>query len=166
VLCAGAEADLATARELALKIAEATHLPTLALELETVLHGQLVAHDPADALVLVTITDFGDRVRTVRRASDVARAAATIGLRVAGLCSDAYDQALSADLTPDGRLVAPLPGPELVHPRLAGGLAGAGALQSLTLELAHARHINPDLIRREQAPYRDAARAAEDSDDW
>jgi hypothetical protein len=34
-------------------------------------------------------------------------------------------------------------------------------LQLLTLELAHALGTNPDLIRREQAPYREAARIAE-----
>ena len=44
--------------------------------------------------------------------------------------------------------------------RLAGLLAGAGALQTLTLELAQARGVNPDLIRREEAPYRDAAHEA------
>jgi hypothetical protein len=50
--------------------------------------------------------------------------------------------------------------------RLAGLLAGAGALQALALELAHARHTNPDLIRRDQAPYRHAAQQAERSGDW
>jgi hypothetical protein len=39
-------------------------------------------------------------------------------------------------------------------------------LQTLTLELAHTRRTNPDLIRREQAPYRNAAQAAENSGDW
>ena len=34
-------------------------------------------------------------------------------------------------------------------------------LQLFTLELAHARNTNPDLIRREQAPYREAARIVE-----
>jgi hypothetical protein len=58
------------------------------------------------------------------------------------------------------------PDPALLDPRLAGLLAGAGALQALTLELAHARGTNPDLIRREQAAYRNAAQAAESSADW
>ena len=49
---------------------------------------------------------------------------------------------------------------------IGGLLAGAGALQMLTLELAQARHANPDLIRREQAPYRQAAHEAENSADW
>jgi len=166
ILCAGPEPDLGTARELALKIAEATHVPTVALELETVLHGQLAAHDCDDALVLVAITRSGEQARTARRIADVSHAAATIGLRVAGLISDSYEETLGSDLTPDGRLVTNLGTEELVDPRLAGLLAGAGALQRLTLELAHARDINPDLIRRDQARYRQAAEAAESSDDW
>ena len=68
VLCAGAGSDLTTARELALKIAEGARLPTIALELETVLHGQLAGHEPADALVLVAITDGPDRERIAHRA--------------------------------------------------------------------------------------------------
>ena len=49
---------------------------------------------------------------------------------------------------------------------LAALLAGAGGLQALTLALAYARGTNPDLIRREQAPYRQAAQAGEESSDW
>ncbi len=166
VLCAGAEADHATARELALKIAEGARLPAFALELETVLHGQLAAHEPADALILVAITDQPERERLARRAAYAARAAAAIGIPVAGLFSGAYDRALAAELTPAGRIVTELADPSLVDRRLAGLLAGAGALQMLTLELAHARHTNPDLIRREQAAYRRAAYEAENSADW
>jgi glutamine---fructose-6-phosphate transaminase (isomerizing) len=166
VLCAGAQADHTTARELALKVAEGARLPTVALELETVLHGQLAGHEPADALILVAITDHPERERLARRAAHVARAAAAIGLPVAGLFSDAYDRMLPADLTPAGRLVTELAAPDLVDRRLAGLLAGAGALQVLTLELAHARHTNPDLIRREEAPYRQAAHEAERSANW
>lgn len=166
VLCAGAGTDHVTARELALKIAEGARLPTLALELETVLHGQLAAHDPADALILVAITDHPERDRLGRRAAHVARAAAAIGLPVAGLLSAAYDQALAAELTPAGRVVAELGDPDLLDRPLAGLLAGAGKLQTLTLALAHARRTNPDLIRREEAPYRSAAQEAESSGDW
>jgi fructoselysine-6-P-deglycase FrlB-like protein len=166
VLCAGAGTDHTTARELALKIAEGARLATVALELETVLHGQLAGHEPADGLILVAITDHPERERIARRATHLARAAAAIGLPVAGLFSDAYDKALAAELTPAGRLVAELTDPERIDPRLAGLLAGAGALQSLTLELAHARDTNPDLIRREETPYRHAAEEAESSSDW
>jgi fructoselysine-6-P-deglycase FrlB-like protein len=166
LLCVGAGTDHTTARELALKIAEGARLPTVALELETVLHGQLAGHEPADALILVAITDHSERDRVARRAAHVARAGAAIGLPVAGLLSEPYDQALPADLTSAGRMITKLPDPSLVDPGLAGLLAGAGALQVLTLEIAHARHTNPDLIRREQAPYRDAAQQAERSTDW
>jgi glutamine---fructose-6-phosphate transaminase (isomerizing) len=166
VLCAGAQTDHTTARELALKIAEGARMPTLAHELETVLHGQLAGHESDDALILVAITDHPHRERIARRAAAVARAAATIGLAVAGLLSDAYAPDLPADLTPAGRAVINLPDPEVLDPRLAGLLAGAGGLQMLTLELAHGRHTNPDLIRREQAVYRHAAEQAERSSDW
>ena len=166
VLCAGAQADHTTARELALKIAEGARLPTLALELETVVHGQLAGHEPADALILVAITDHPERERIARRAAHVARAAAAIGIPVAGLLSDVYDPMLPAELTPAGRLVAAVADPGVVDRRLAGLLAGAGTLQLLTLELAHARRLNPDLIRREEAPYRDAAHEAESPADW
>jgi glutamine---fructose-6-phosphate transaminase (isomerizing) len=166
LVCAGAQADHTTARELALKIAEGARLPAFALELETVLHGQLAAHEPGDALILVAIADHPQRERLARRAADIAGAAAAIGLPVAGLLSDAYAGMLPEELTPAGRLVTQLADPALVDRRLAGLLAGAGALQSLTLELAHARQTNPDLIRREQAPYRQAAQVAESSAAW
>ncbi len=166
VLCAGAGSDLTTARELALKIAEGARVPTIALELETVLHGQLAGHEPADALVLVAITDGPARERIAHRAGDVARAVAAIGMPVAGLFSASYDQALAPELTRAGRVVTEPADPGLLDSRLAGLLAGAGALQTLTLELAHARGVNPDLIRREEAPYRDAADEAEGSDEW
>jgi fructoselysine-6-P-deglycase FrlB-like protein len=166
VLCAGAQADHTTSRELALKIAEGARLPTLALELETVMHGQLAGHEAVDALILVAITDHPERERLARRAAHVGRAAAAIGLPVAGLVSGAYHRMLPAELTPAGRLVIDLPSPNLVERRLAALLAGAGALQALTLELAHARHTNPDLIRREEPAYRRAAQEAESSRDW
>jgi glutamine---fructose-6-phosphate transaminase (isomerizing) len=166
VLCAGAGADHISARELALKIAEGARLPTVALELETVLHGQLAGHEPADALIVVAVADYPERARLARRLDHVARAAAAIGIPVAALLSRSYDAALAPELTPAGRLVADLPGPEALEPNFAALLAGAGMLQTLTLQLAHVRHVNPDLIRREQAPYRRAAQAGEAVKDW
>lgn len=166
VMCAGAGADHVTARELSLKIAEGARLPAFALELETVLHGQLAGAEPADGLVLVAIAGHAEHERLARRAAHVALAAAAIGLPVAGLFSAAYDRVLAGELTPAGRVVVELPDPGQLDGSLAGLLAGAGALQTLTLELAHARGTNPDLIRREQAPYRQAAGAAEGTDDW
>lgn len=166
VLCAGAGIDHITGRELALKIAEGARMPSIALELETVLHGQLAGHDAGDALILVAVDDRAQPERLVRRATHVAKAAAAIGLPVAALLSAAYADALPADLTPAGRLVLELPPATDLDPVLACLLGGAGALQTLTLALAHARGTNPDLIRREEAPYRQAAQVAEGAPDW
>jgi hypothetical protein len=67
-------------------------------------------------------------------------------------------------LTPAGRVTVEEPG---ALERVAAALLGAaGALQALTLALVHARGTNPDLIRREQAPYRAAAAAGEGSETW
>ena len=166
VLCAGAGIDRISARELALKIAEGARLPTVALELETVLHGQLAGHEPADALIVIAVADHPERARLARRLDHVARAAAAIGMPVAALLSRPYDVVLAPELTPGGRLVVDLPAPDALDPDLAALLGGAGMLQTLTLQLAHARGVNPDLIRREQAPYRQAAQAGEAVADW
>jgi fructoselysine-6-P-deglycase FrlB-like protein len=164
ILCAGVGLDLTSARELALKIAEGAQLATLALELETVLHGQLAGHDDRDALVLVAVADHADRERHLQRAEHVARAAAAIGLPVAAVLSGAAAQRLAPELTPAGRVTVEEPG---ALERVAAALLGAaGALQALTLALVHARGTNPDLIRREQAPYRAAAAAGEGSETW
>jgi glutamine---fructose-6-phosphate transaminase (isomerizing) len=166
VLCAGAGIDHIAARELALKIAEGARMPTVALELETVLHGQLAGHDAGDALILVAIDDRFEPERLARRASHVAGAAAAIGLPVTALLSATYDSALPAELTPAGRLVLDLPQASDVDATAACLLGGAGALQALTLALVHARGTNPDLIRREEAAYRQAADVAEQVPDW
>jgi fructoselysine-6-P-deglycase FrlB-like protein len=161
VLCAGAGVDHLTARELALKLAEGARLPTVALELETVLHGQLAGHEPSDGLVLVAIDEAGSAELVARRAAHVAGAAAAIGMPVLGLLSRRFDAALAADLTPAGRLVVDAPGD-----RPSALLAGAGLLQALTLAVVHARGTNPDLIRREVDAYRAAANVAERDDAW
>jgi glutamine---fructose-6-phosphate transaminase (isomerizing) len=166
VLCAGAGIDHISARELALKIAEGARLPTVALELETVLHGQLAGHEPADALVVVALADGPEEARVARRLGHVVRAAAAIGIPVAALLSRPFDETLAPQLTPGGRLVVDLPAAGVLGPDLAALLAGAGLLQTLTLQLAHARNVNPDLIRREEAAYRQAAQAGEATSDW
>ena len=141
-------------------------MPTLALELETVLHGQLAGHEPSDALILIAIDEDTHHDQVARRATHVAQAVAAIGLPVAGILSSAYHRVLPPELTPAVRLVIDLPEATLLDRRLAGLLAGAGALQTLTLSLAHARGTNPDLIRREEASYRHAAEVAEQAPDW
>jgi len=68
-------------------------------------------------------------------------------------------RACSALGMPVHRLDVPeAPGLEALLGRLLGG---AIALQRLTLALVAARGVNPDLIRREEGPYRAAAAAAE-----
>jgi len=136
VLCAGAGAGEITARELALKIAEGARIPTTAHHLETLLHGHLAGEDDRSALVLVAPADG----RVGRRAELAGRACSALGM-------------------PVHRLDVPeAPGLEALLGRLLGG---AIALQRLTLALVAARGVNPDLIRREEGPYRAAAAAAE-----
>jgi glutamine---fructose-6-phosphate transaminase (isomerizing) len=139
VLCAGAGLDLITARELALKLAEGARFPTATLQVETMLHGNLAGEDSRTAAVLVQTGPDGDRVG--RRTAQAAAALEALGIPAAR--------------------IGPPPGADGVHPALARLLGGAIALHRITLALAHAREVNPDLIRREQEPYRQAGTAAE-----
>ena len=139
ILCAGFGLDLVTARELALKLAEGARIPTAALQLETLLHGHLAGEDARTAAVLIESDPAAPRVD--RRTALAAAALAEIGIPVLTL------------LPPEG-----IPGSA---ERL---LAGAAALQRLTLELAAHRGVNPDLIRREEEPYRRAGSVGDD--DW
>ena len=66
--------------------------------------------------------------------------------------------------TRPSRPSCPPAAPTLPQP-LDALLAGAIGLQRLTLALVHAAGTNPDLIRREQAPWRRAA-AALDAGGW
>ena len=109
ILCAGIGIDLITARELALKLAEGARLQTAGLHLETLLHGHLAGEDAGTAVVL--IDSDRDSVRIARRADIAEAALAAIGMPTLRL-------AVPASTDPFARL-----------------LAGAGALQALTLEL-------------------------------
>ena len=135
ILCAGIGIDLITARELALKLAEGARLQTAGLHLETLLHGHLAGEDAGTAVVLIDSDQ--DSVRIARRADIAEAALAAIGMPTLRL-------AVPASTDPFARL-----------------LAGAGALQALTLELVRARRLNPDLIRREEEPYRRAGDAGD-----
>ena len=138
ILAVGSGADEITARELALKIEEGTHVPVTPLGLEKLLHGHLPAADERTGLVLLRIDP--------RQAADRdARGEAALGA-VAELDMPATTIAFT---------------PPAALPPVAGTLlTGALALQLLTLELVHALGTNPDLIRREEEPYRAAAAAA------
>ena len=139
-MCVGCRLDLITARELALKIAEGTRVPSAALHLESLLHGHLAGEDASDtAVVLIESDPAVERIE--RRAAMAASAVGAIGMPVLTL------------LPPEGR--APL------RRRL---LTGPAELHRLTLALAAARGVNPDLIRREEEPYRRAGSVGEG--DW
>jgi fructoselysine-6-P-deglycase FrlB-like protein len=138
LLIAASGVDEITARELALKIEEGVHVPVTPLGIEKILHGHLPAADARTGLIVLRL-DRREAERRDKRARDVVAAAAQLAMPTIVL-SDLPDTSLP--LVP------------------AALLAGALAAQLLTLELVHAAGTNPDLIRREEAPYKAAADAA------
>ena len=100
--------DRPAARELALKIEEATWLPTTMRDLETFLHGHLPATDATTGLVLI-LADGDALDARADRAAEALAAAHAIGLRAAAILSDAAQAALLMAPTPVGRMRAALP---------------------------------------------------------
>jgi len=155
----GSGADRIAARELALKIEEGVRVPATARDLETILHGHWVAQDEESAVILL-MTDPRQAGARADRAVQMLRAARAIGARTAAILTDETAGLVSEDDVRD-RIVVPSPAG---LPAATGSLlASAPALQLLTLELVHLAGVNPDLIRREEAPYREAAAIAESS---
>ena len=151
-------ADIPAARELCLKIEEATWLPSSFRELETFLHGHLPSLDEHTGLVLL-LADRDGRAARSSRAQQVLAAAGRVGLRPAAIMASAIDADWPGFLTPAGRILVD---DELSLPSPVAALLGtAMPLQLLTERLARARRTNPDLIRRDQLPYREAASLAE-----
>jgi fructoselysine-6-P-deglycase FrlB-like protein len=134
LLAVGSGVDEISAAELALKIEEAAHVPTTPLGAEKVLHGHLPAAGAKTGLVLLRFDPARAEDRD-RRADGVRAAAEVLGM-------------------PTVTLAAPEAGT-----RAEALVAGALALQLLTLELSMALGTNPDLIRREEPLYRRAAEA-------
>jgi len=159
-LTVGSGADRIAARELALKIEEGVRLPAAARDLETILHGHWVAVDDRTAVILLLTDRRGGGARAAR-AAQMLEAARAIGARTAALVVPAAAEGLPVDAISAGS--ADLPEAADLPAPTASLLASAPALQLLTLELVHLAGVNPDLIRREQAPYREAARIAEAS---
>jgi len=135
LLVVGSGVDEVTAAELALKVEEAVHVPTTPLGAEKVLHGHLPAADQDTGLVLLR---FDPDLREARDARSAAVAAAASVLAMPTVALGAPDAVTRTEAL----------------------LAGAVALQVLTLELCLAVGTNPDLIRREEPLYRRAAEAA------
>ncbi len=155
LLAAGSLVDVPTARELALKVAEGAWVPTGVLGVEDTLHGHLVAHDANSALVAV-VTGGPGADHAAHGARELLMAARRIGLRTAAILASGLEGAIGSNDVTAGKLVIPQADlPELV----TSLLGGAVALQLLTVGLVHARGTNPDLLRREQAPYREAVAA-------
>ena len=138
LIVAASGVDEVTARELALKIEEGVHVPVTPLGLEKLLHGHLPAADAGTGLVILRL-DKRQAERRDLRARDAVAAAAELSMPTV--------------------LIDELPGTSL-PPVPAALLAGAIAAQLLTLELVMAAGTNPDLIRREEEPYRAAAAAS------
>ena len=134
LLSVGSGVDEVTADEFALKVAEGAHVPATALGSEKVLHGHLVAADQSAGLVLLRFDPEHAAVRA-RQNRNVKAAAEVLGMNVVTLSA-----------------------PE-AESRAEALIAGAVAVQLLTLELCMRLGTNPDLTRREQVLYRQAAEA-------
>jgi glutamine---fructose-6-phosphate transaminase (isomerizing) len=160
LIITGAGADLISARELALKIEEGARLPSVAIHLETLLHGHLAATDERTGIVFLICAEPASG-RGVVRAIAAAEAARRIGVQCGAILAAQTD--FPGALTNAGRVVLPEHNPNGNAVELLGfTLAGSGvALQQVALELAHERGSNPDLIRREEEAYREAARIAD-----
>lgn len=158
ILIVAGGADLATARELALKIEEGSWLPAVHRDLEMLLHGHLAATDETTGLVLV-LTDRRGLGTRIARARDVLEASRQIGIRAAAVLTEEASARLPASLTPAGRIS--LPEPDGLQRAAASLLAAAVPIQLLAERLARARGRNPDRIRRDEPRYRAAAEAAE-----
>lgn len=155
LVVAGSLIDVPTARELALKVAEGAWVPTNVLGVEDTLHGHLVAHDANSALVVVVTGGLGAD-RAAEGAHELLMAARRIGLQTAAVLSPDLEGAILGEDVTAGKLVIP---PAELPEVVTSLLGGAVALQLLTIGLVHARKTNPDLLRREQAPYREAVTA-------
>jgi hypothetical protein len=83
-------------------------------------------------------------------------AARRIGLQTAAILGPDLADAIVSDDVSAGQLVIP---PADLPETMVSLLGGAVALQLLTVGLVHARGTNPDLLRREQTPYREAVAA-------
>jgi len=161
LLVVGSGADRVSARELTLKIEEASWVPSAMRDLETFLHGHLPATGADTALILILLEREGLDAR-IRRARQALAAAGAVGIRAAAILGADAAQAIPVDLTPAGRIVVP-EAPDLPN-AMAALLGSAAPLQLITLAIAAARGTNPDLIRRDDPVYLRAAELADAPD--
>ena len=160
IIAAGLGIDQANASELALKIAEGARIATSAYHLETLLHGHLAGCD-ADATSLVLLAlDPRQGARRDHRLALVAEAVRTIGIPTVALAPASLLEALPGDVH---GVALELPTGE---PLLTSLLQSAVAVQLMTLGLVGLAGTNPDLIRREERAYREAALIGDATPDW
>lgn len=151
IVVAGTGPDQVSARELALKLEEACHVPSVAREVETLLHGHLAAFDARTAIVLI-VSDLPGRDALLERAATESRAAAELGTPVIGFLG-----ALAAAAMDAGSGQIALPGADGLEPTIAALLGAVAPLQLLAERLARARGVNPDTIGREDPRQKAAA---------
>ena len=160
IVTAGMGLDQVNAGELALKIAEGARIPTTTYHLETLLHGHLVGCDAGGTSLVLLALDPRPGARRDRRLALLASAARTIGIPTVALAPASLLEALPGDV--HGVALEPLS----AEPLLTSLLQGALAVQLLTLGLVGLAGTNPDLIRREERAYREAALFGDASPDW
>ena len=163
LIVVGGGYDRITADELVLKVEEGTHIPSAARDLETFLHGHLPACDERTGLVVVA-TEHRGRARRSDRGRLLLRAARRVGMPCAAILVPAVEGVWGRELTNAGRIL--LPHAPALTPATSALTASALALQLLTLELAHDLGTYPDLIRREEEAWREAAAIAEGPEEW
>jgi glucosamine--fructose-6-phosphate aminotransferase (isomerizing) len=157
LLVLGSGVDYASARELALKVEEGTHLPAVAHQLETIRHGHLAAAESTTGLVLLLTDGEARGAELVERALAVLRSAAALGMPVAAIVAADLGDDLPLELTPAGRAAVPV---VRDLPRVVNAALGAAVpLQLLTERLARVRGVNPDTLRREDPRHAAAADA-------
>jgi len=158
LLVVGSGADRPAARELVLKVEEASWLPSAMRDLETLLHGHFPSIGPTAGVVLI-FTDRDGRADRLTRSLQALEGLKVLGSRVAAIVARDVDAAIPAELTPAGRLVVD-EAPSLPAP-VAALLGSATPLQLLTERIARARGTNPDAIRRDDPRYFEASAATE-----
>ena len=157
-LTSGSGADMIAARELALKIEEGVRVPAAMRGLETLLHGHLVPADGRTSAIFLA-TDRRDGAKRAERTNTALRAARRLDIRTALIATSGSAERIDRSLASAGVFV--VPDADELPAALSSLTATAVALQLLTVGLVHEAGVNPDLIRREEEPYRDAAALTE-----
>jgi len=160
IIAAGLGLDQVNARELALKIAEGARIPTTAYHLETLLHGHLAGCDADTTSLVLLALDPRSGARRDRRLALVAEAALTVGIPTVALAPRSLLEALPDDV--HGVALEP----SSAAPLLSSLLQSAVAVQFLTLGIVELAGTNPDLIRREERAYREAALIGDAAPGW